>query len=269
MDYILKCPVCEKSLKRNGNVFECENSHSFDVAKQGYVNLLQSQASKIKTHGDSSNMLQARKNILYKGYYQSISKKLIDVINEIDSKKTIVDIGSGIGYYSDMLEKAVPTSVYYGIDISKDGVKIASKNNKNIIYTVGTNNKLPYLSNSADIIYEVFSPINLEECIRVLKPGGHLITVSPNTNHLMELKELVYEEIIDKDYQVNEIEEPNLKAISKVIVKDFVHIENGDLYNLFMMTPHFWKTALDVKETIKNIKEFDVSIDVMLSLYEK
>jgi 23S rRNA (guanine745-N1)-methyltransferase len=268
MNYILKCPVCDKPLEKRGKSFACEHSHSFDIAKQGYVNVLQSQTSKIKIHGDSSDMLQARKTILYKGYYHSISHTLNEMIGNINSNRIIIDIGSGIGYYMDKLEQAYPESIYYGIDISKDGVKEAAKNNKNVLYTVGTNNKLPYLSNSADIIYAVFSPIKIGECIRVLKPNGHLITVSPNTNHLMELKELVYDEIIDKDYEVNEIEEPNVEKVSKVIVKDKVHITNGDLFNLFMMTPHFWKTGLGMKEKIEQINEFYVSIDVVISLYK-
>jgi len=268
MNDILKCPVCEKQLRKVNNAYLCDNKHSFDISKKGYVNLLQSQTSKVKIHGDSNAMLQARKSILYNGYYKLISQKLNDIIIKLNPKQTIVDIGSGIGYYLDMLEQSNPNSSYYGIDISKNGVREGSKNNENILYTVGTNNKLPYLNKSVDIIYAVFSPMNIAECLRVLKKGGYLITVSPNRNHLMELKRIIYTEITDKDYQVNEIKEISLTKIDSKIVLDVVHLVGNDLYNLFMMTPHFWKSGLDVKEKIAIIKEYDVTIDTVINVYK-
>lgn len=267
MNDILKCPVCEKQLRRVETAYLCDNKHSFDIAKQGYVNLLQSQTSKIKVHGDSSEMLQARKRILYNGYYKSISIKLNDIILNISPRETIVDIGSGIGYYLDMLEQSISGSSLYGIDISKDGVKECAKSNKNILYTVGTNNKLPYMNDSVDIISSVFSPLNIEECLRVLKTGGHLITVSPNRNHLMELKQLIYTEITDKDYQINEINEIGLIKTDSERVIDPLHLIDNDLYNLFMMTPHFWKSGLEVKEKIARIEEFEVTIDTVINVY--
>lgn len=267
METILKCPVCNKPLVKKNRSFVCDNFHTFDIAKQGYVNLLQSQSGKVKTHGDSQEMLQARKNILYKGYYKDISKKISTVISKLKND-TVIDIGSGIGYYCDILKQDNPNINLHGIDISKDGIKEASKNNKEIQYTVGTNNKLPYISDKADIILSVFSPINIDECLRVLKPGGTLITVSPNTNHLMELKELVYKEIIEKDYQVNELIHQSLEKVSKIDVINNITIKDNDLYDLFMMTPHFFKTSRESKEHIKDIKNFDVTIDVVISIYK-
>lgn len=266
MKEILKCPVCAKQLKKDESIYICENNHNFDVAKQGYVNLLQSQTSKI--HGDNSEMLQARKRVLYSGYYESISEKLNHIISKLNPKQTVLDIGSGIGYYLDMLQKAQPSSSYYGIDISKNGIKEGAKNNKNIVYAVGNNNELPCLSDSVDLIYNVFSPININECLRVLNNGGYFITVSPNTNHLMELKQLIYKEIVDKDYQVNEISEVALTKIDSQNLLQEIHLKNNDLYSLFMMTPHFWKSGLEVKDTIAAIKEFDVTIDVVFNVYQ-
>lgn len=265
---ILKCPVCENPLKKVNHSYTCNTNHSFDIAKQGYINLLQSQTRKVKIHGDSNEMLLARKSVLYNGYYQIISKALNNIISRLNPKETIVDIGSGIGYYLDKLEQSNLNSTYYGIDISKSGAREGAKRNKNILYTVGTSNKLPFLTNSVDIIYAVFSPINIEECLRVLTPGGHFITVSPNRNHLMELKKLIYTEITDKDYQVNEIEVNHLVKVESVIVKETVHFIEHDIYKLFMMTPHFWKSGLQVKEKIGLIKEFDVTIDTIINVYK-
>ncbi|PAT01332.1 hypothetical protein CI105_07070 [Candidatus Izimaplasma bacterium ZiA1] len=265
---IIKCPTCNAKTMIDNKTLKCENNHSFDLAKQGYINLLINKGSKTKIHGDSKEMLNARKLILEKGYYQTISNNLNNIINSFGKNNRIIDIGSGVGYYLDNLEKSNQKNEYYGIDISKDGIKEASKANKAISYIVGTNNQLPFLDNSADIIYSIFSPINIDECVRVLKGKGHLITVSPNQNHLGELKKLVYEVIIEKDYLVNDIVYEGIKKVDSIIIKEEITLNDFDLYQLFMMTPHYFKTPIIVKDKIKNIEKMTLTIDVVVNVYQ-
>jgi len=265
---IIKCPICNSRLNIVNNTLKCAENHSFDLAKQGYINLLVNKGSKNKIHGDSKEMLYARKLILSKGYYKEISCNLNTIINSFGIDNKVIDIGSGIGYYLDQLQKSNDKNTYYGIDISKEGIKEASRINKEISYVVGTNNQLPFLDNSADIIYSIFSPINLEECLRVIKSKGHIITISPNQNHLGELKELVYEVIIEKDYLVNDLFHSSIKKVDSKIIKKEITLNDYDLYQLFMMTPHYFKTPIKVKEKIKDIKEMKLTIDVVINVYQ-
>ena len=261
----LKCPVCNYELNKEDRTYKCDNNHSYDIAKQGYVNLLQSNQQ--KTHGDSKEMQLARKNILYGNYYELISNELICIVGSLNSN-SVLDVGSGVGYYSDKLQKSLPRIDFYGIDISKIGVKESAKMNKYIKYVVGSNNSLPFINESFDLLLSVFSPIYLEEALRVTKNNGYIITVSPNENHLRELKEIVYDEIFDRNYEENELSNNNLKHIKKFSKVQKVMIKDDDLFNLFMMTPHYWKTSQNQKDKLKNHSSLDVTIDVVFNVYQ-
>ncbi len=263
---IIKCPVCNNVLQKTDKTYKCMQNHTFDIAKQGYANLLQSNQAKI--HGDSKKMQLARHVILYGEYYRSISNALNQVVQELNPT-TILDLGTGVGYYCDKLQLALPSKTYHGIDISKLGVKEAAKQNKDITYLVGSNNNLPYIDNAFDMIINVFSPIYIDECVRTLQNKGYILTITPNTNHLMELKEIVYKEIINKDYEVNKLEHPSLQHLDAIDVISTISLSNPDLYSLFMMTPHYWKTSQEVKEVVRQTPVLQVTIDVVINIYQK
>jgi len=266
---ILKCPTCDKQLSKIDKQYKCVNNHSFDIAKQGYVNLLLNMSN--KTHGDSREMLAARKRIQSKGYYHEISKKLNSIVKSLNlNNKNILDIGCGIGYYPNELFKVIPTaSNVYGIDISKVAIKEAAKVNKDITYLVGTNNNLPFIDNSVDLIISVFSPIYIKECLRVLKKSGKLLVVSPNQNHLIELKEVIYETIIPKQEDRNELKDYQLQKIDTAFLKKQISVKDFDLYDIFLMTPHFFKSSINVKEAVKNIETISLTQDIIYDLYQK
>ena len=78
---IWKCPVCGKQLLKEDRCYKCSESHQFDIAKQGYINLLQSQVSKSKQHGDEKEMVRARQEFLEKGYYGIFRETLGNLLN--------------------------------------------------------------------------------------------------------------------------------------------------------------------------------------------
>jgi len=101
MESMLICPVCRKPLKKEEKRYICESGHSFDCAKQGYVNLLQSQKSSQKRHGDDKLMIKARTDFLEKGYYDTMLNAVVDFCMKYapDDVK-IVDVGCGECYYT-------------------------------------------------------------------------------------------------------------------------------------------------------------------------
>ena len=101
------CPICKTKLNTHGKTYRCENNHSFDVAKQGYVNLLPVNKKHSDNPGDSKEMVLARRAFLESGYYDCFTEKLREIINSLFNGKekiTIADCGCGEGYYDGRLE---------------------------------------------------------------------------------------------------------------------------------------------------------------------
>jgi len=265
---IIKCPICGEYLEKENRQMFCSNKHSFDIAKQGYVNLLISNKQKDLHHGDSAEMLQARKDILHNGYYSVIADELVKTISKKESGLNILDVGTGIGYYVKEVKNNVPLNTYYGLDISKKGVLEASKLDKEMNWIVGSGSKLPFMDESIDLIISVFSPIDEAEFSRVLKPSGTLLVVSPNENHLYELKEACYETVLPREYDKNELVTHFDKNESKNISKSEM-FKKEHLKSLLMMTPHYWRTTLESKEKLYALDELKVNIDVVLNIYKK
>ena len=86
---MLKCPKCDKKLNIVDKSYRCENGHSYDIAKKGYVNLLMSQQSSQKRHGDDKLMVRSRRDFLEKGYYSDLCDEICSVINKIKSDNDI------------------------------------------------------------------------------------------------------------------------------------------------------------------------------------
>ena len=208
------CPVCNKPLQKEEKRFYCINRHSFDISKEGYVNL--SLKSSTKT-GDEKEMIKARKSFLDKDYYLFLRDKLNEIINEL-KPTSLIDLGCGEGYYT----KSFKVKEKIGIDLSKEALKIASKSDSNTTYILKTIFDIPIKDNSVDLAITIFAPIS-KDIKRVLKNNGYFILVKPNINHLIELKEAVY----DNPY-LNEVEDINVDGLS--LVKEY-KIDNKAILN--------------------------------------
>ena len=130
---IFNCPVCKLSLLRCDNTYKCENRHSYDISRYGYVNLLMSQKSSKKRHGDDKLMIQSRSEFLNKDYYKPLLECLIEIVSKKadDKQLTVLDCGCGDCYYSSYIS-LIPMCDMYGIDISKDALIFAHRRNKDI-----------------------------------------------------------------------------------------------------------------------------------------
>ena len=200
------CPICQENLTLVESSLKCENRHSFDLAKFGYVNL----APQIKQSAnyDKENF-QNRQQILEAGFYQTILDAISDLIASSKTAKTILDIGCGEGFYSRKLQEVHPDKIFYAFDISKDSVQIAAKSEPNwaVNWFVGDLARLPIKDASMDILLDIFSPANYGEFRRVLSKDGILIKVVPTENHLKEIRQMVQEQLTKKDYSNQDIKE--------------------------------------------------------------
>ena len=200
------CPICQENLTLVESSLKCNNRHSFDLAKFGYVNL----APQIKQSAnyDKENF-QNRQQILEAGFYQAILEAVSDLLSNSKNAKTILDIGCGEGFYSRKLQEVHPDKTFYAFDISKDSVQIAAKSEPNwaVNWFVGDLARLPIKDASMDILLDIFSPANYGEFRRVLSKDGILIKVIPTENHLKEIRQTVQEQLTKKDYSNQDIKE--------------------------------------------------------------
>ena len=198
------CPICQENLALVESSLKCENRHSFDLAKFGYVNL--SPQIKQSANYDKENF-QNRQQILEAGFYQAILDAVSDLLASSKTTKTILDIGCGEGFYSRKLQERHPDKTFYAFDISKDSVQIAAKIEPNwaVNWFVGDLARLPIKDTSMDILLDIFSPANYGEFRRVLSKDGILIKVIPTKNHLKEIRQKVQDQLTNKDYSNQDI----------------------------------------------------------------
>ena len=188
MDIELKCPVCGRALTDNGKTLSCEKNHSFDKARQGYVNLLPVQFKHSIDPGDTAEMLKARRRFLDSGKYEPICQSVLEAMQKFLSKDPkVLDIGCGEGYYTSKL-KSLFSGEYIGIDISKDGAKMACSRDRDIFFIVATASHIPIADSQLDCVCAMFSLLLPDEYARVLKKNGCVVEVTVGNDHLKELK---------------------------------------------------------------------------------
>ena len=284
----LICPICKESLSCDPKrkFFSCKNNHGFDISKQGYVNLLTNSQKNSNLPGDSKEMVHARREFLSKGYYSELSRKINELvfqqialgkgIIELPSSSTtpsILDIGCGEGYYTNaLMEYAREMNIhanYIGLDISREAVKHASSINREITWIVANSHYLPIQDASIDCILSVFSPIKISECIRVLKRNGVLIRVLPGVAHLIQLREIIYPNVVlVQDIDMSKAYEGmKLKESSRATFD--ISLDNPGMLSLTRMTPHYWKTSKTDKEALNEIEQLTVTIDMQIFIFEK
>lgn len=258
-EWMFCCPVCKGALVGD-SVAKCPSGHCFDVARQGHINLLRSNA-KGKRHGDDGAMVQARSRFLDKGYYAPLRNKIKEVLG---TGLYVLDSGCGEGYYTATLAEG---NTLCGIDISKDAVKVAARRAPSCHFAVASVGDIPLKDSSVDAVVCIFAPES-DEFKRVLKEKGRLITVTPMERHLMELKGAVY----DNPYLNPPVSTDKDGYIFKsgCEVKYTVTLDNNeDIEALFMMTPYYYKTGKSDQDKLKEVNSLTVSLEFFVSVYEK
>lgn len=287
-----QCPLCKSPLKTHQDdalnsplkTWSCDNNHTFDKAKQGYVNLLPVQNKRSKMPGDDAEMVAARATFFAEKPYQALVVKLSNVISDMvlrnpacppESPVMVYDSGCGEAYYIDELSKLLLDPVvthnstnysFAGHDISKAAVIAAAKRNKDKQLVVASTINIPVLHQSQDVILQVFAPACASEYARVLRSNGIVITVDPGAKHLFELKELVYE-----NPQLHEENAANLSSfeIAERHQLNFcVALSSPEVrFALLQMTPFYWKTNAQQRALIKR-ELLQVTADFTITVWQ-
>ncbi|TXT32377.1 MAG: 23S rRNA (guanine745-N1)-methyltransferase [Rhodocyclaceae bacterium] len=269
----LACPLDGAPLNCHGATWRCAAGHNFDIASQGYANLLPVQQKRSLDPGDSKEMVAARRRFLNAGHYQPIAAAVSRaVLAETPANATIscLDAGCGEGYYLRQLAAASgdgQTLALLGLDISKWAVLSAAKQDKRPNWLVGSNANLPVLPATLDLILCMFGfPVH-GEFARVLKPGGVLLQVDAGQDHLRELREIIYPAL--KPERPADTQVPaGFCWLSTEIVRFPLAIDGAEpIADLLAMTPHLYRASAEGRERAAALTALAVTVDVRLTRF--
>ena len=260
---MLICPVCGKALEFDNRVARCENGHSFDIAKEGYVNLLRS-SKPGDLIGDDKASARCRRDFLNKGYYSVLKDALCQMFD--GRQGSVLDICCGEGYYTSALG-ANPHLDVYGFDISREMVRLAAKRG-GCRFFVANMAAIPVADGSMDYAIHLFAPFQEASFARVLKSGGRLITVIPGKKHLFGLKQALYDTPYENDEQLPQTALLKLCNVTKVS-GTIKLTSQDDIQAVFRMTPYFFHTSQQDKEKLLALTELETPVEFVLAEYEK
>jgi 23S rRNA (guanine745-N1)-methyltransferase len=182
----LACPVCGEGLGRHDAALRCGRGHSFDVARQGYVNLLAGTGSAHTGTADTAAMVADRADFLAAGHYAPLAALVAERVGTPDG--LIVEAGAGTGYYLAAALDRAPAAVGLALDVSVAALRRAARAHDRL-GAVGWDvwRPWPVRDGVADVVLDVFAPRNGPQFHRVLRPGGLLVVVTPAADHLAEL----------------------------------------------------------------------------------
>ncbi|MNR96154.1 23S rRNA (guanine(745)-N(1))-methyltransferase [compost metagenome] len=264
---ILMCPVCRQSLYLNEKTWRCGQGHSYDVAKQGYVNLHVVQHKHSKNPGDTPESVDARRAFLQGGYYQPLQHAVVALLKQLDVK-TVLDIGCGEGYYTSAMQQVVEQCI--GVDIAKNAVQRAAKLNNEVTWVVGTGATLPVLDQSMDACTSLFSPIPQAEIARVLKDDGYLIVVTPASEHLYAMREALFEQVNPHTPEkfVEQLQDLFELKQEQIIDAPFV-LDQQALKNLIAMTPYAYKASPERRLQLEQQSQLEVTASFQIYVFQK
>lgn len=265
----LICPICRKTLFSEERRLFCKNNHSFDVARQGYINLLPVQNKHSLNPGDTKEMLLARRRFLDSGKYSPVCESVTEAIKRYSPSQNpvLADIGCGEGYYTSIIKRQCSASCI-GIDVSKDGARMACSRDKNILWLVATASALPIEDSSLDALTAMFSLFLPEEYSRVLKKDGCAIEITVGNRHLTELKEIIYEEVFEQDK--HPVPCGNLFYEAEFKENTYqTELDNSELRDLLLMTPHFWRIRKDKREALEQTDHLKLTVQYRIRVLIK
>lgn len=248
---MLICPICQSALTAHDNSLRCIFAHNFDRAKQGYINLLPVQHKNSRAPGDNPAMVQARRDFLDTGHYAPLAERFATLMHERQPQKWL-DIGCGEGYYTEHIAKALPDSQGYALDISREAVKRACKRNATTQWLVASMARLPLASGSCQAIASIFSPLDWQEAERVLAPGGALLRMGPTSDHLIELREQLYDEVREYDDSKHlQLIPQGMRQIHSETLYFTMTLDDAKARSdLLAMTPHGWRASAEKREAV-------------------
>jgi len=186
---MLLCPVrdCHIALLREGQRLFCARGHSFDVARSGYINLLQPQDRRSKNPGDPPAAIAGRRRLHHLGATEPLLRAIAKMV-DASPTDVVLDAGCGEGFYLGTLAQEIGFNAH-GVDISIPSIDAASRRFPGCEWIVANADRfVPYADRSFSIVLSITARMNPSEFHRVLREDGHLLVAIPSPEDLIELR---------------------------------------------------------------------------------
>ena len=263
----LLCPICGETLIKQDKRYVCERNHSFDIARQGHVNLLPVQNKRSLNPGDTAQQVAGRRAFLDGGFYAPIRDALCALAKDHGCTGPILDVGCGEGYYSAELAKVLDAELL-GLDISKEAVRYAAGRYKNASWICASAARLPVKDQSVGLLTSLFALTLPEEFSRVLRGNGAFIQVLAAEDHLLGLKNIIYPELHHKE-KFTTPELPRFRLVESRKLQFTFTVEGQQVQNLLSMTPHVYRIGKEGADRLRQTESLTDTASVVLNLYIK
>ena len=237
MTHLLRCPLCGGAFSRRDNSLVCDKRHTYDVARQGYVNFVPGQ----KEMFYKKELFESRAKVFEAGVYAPVVERLSAAIGQHVKKENpvLLDAGCGEGYYT----KAVCPDremTRIGFDLSKDAVKLAAKGPKTAMFFAADLKNIPVQDHSVDVLLDIFTPANYAEFARVLAPKGVVMKLAPRSGYLKELRALAGDRLRRQEYDSSDVERyvhEKMNVAAQEAITYTLAVSPETAYHLARMTP--------------------------------
>lgn len=271
---VLSCPLCHSSMKViNSRSLICLKQHTFDIAKQGYVNMMTRSA----TQRYDDILFEARQKIIvesnvYTALHKTISEVIDERLNATRRQSIILDAGCGEGSHLQMVineSQNKKTLMGIGVDISKEGIKLAAKTYRHSMWFVGNLAQSPLADQSCPFILNIFAPANYVDFHRILKPDGLFVKVVPRSNYFKELREILFEHTDKKHYKNDKtvsLFKQQFHLLDQIPLSYSIELNQAQLLNLIRMSPLAWNLKKEQRDAMisHDISSITVDLDVLV-----
>ena len=267
---ILACTVrhCRSPLVSDGRRYACANGHSFDVARSGYVNLLQPQERRSRNPGDTAEAVAARRRFFARGLAQPLVEAIVRALPLLPSD-TLVDAGCGEGHHLAAFRDAYGVEAC-GVDISVPAIDLAARRHPGCLWIVANADRfLPFPDASVTAVTSITARLNAEEFHRVLAPGGALLIALPGTDDLIELREGVQGEGLERDRAARTLAEfaPHFALERHETIRHTAHLDREAMTDVLSSSYRGLRTR--ERERLASLDPMNVTLSRDLLLFRK
>lgn len=260
---VLACTVrgCAAGLVRRERAYVCSHGHAFDIARSGYLNLMQPHDRHSRSPGDSPEAVRARRALLDAGFGEVLSQALEESVAHaaLRPRACVADLGCGEGTYLDRLARCFDLDAF-GVDLSAAAIEAAARRHKGPLWIVANADRtLPFEDGVLDLVLSIDGRRNPSESARVLAPGGALVVAVPAEDDMAELREAVLGQAqsVDRAVAVEAEMSGRFELVERTLARDRRELDATGLADLGVATYRWGRTR--EKEKLASIDRLAVT----------
>lgn len=258
----LLCPVCGKRLLADQHALRCVQGHTFDIARQGYVNLLPGKGAFYPLE-----LFRNRREVFDHGFYAPLLEKMEELILKHAKAEKIVllDAGCGEGYYAGNLLKE-RECVKVAFDISREAVQLGAQRYEDVTFLVADIKRIPLPDHSVDCVLDVLTPADYSEFTRVIRKNGHVLKAIPGENYLRQLRVLAQEQLRSEPYESGRVKDyfaEHMRCVQHERVTYTLPVTQEEARAFARMTPMLQRVDVEALD-LSGVSEITIDMELLV-----